>query len=249
MNLTDAFNVITEIANEKRRTQDLEDLNNERSGAETGRIQRFLTGGNGSTTQQTKKEKEAAQFRTMLDILMQDQEYAALYNDTFTMLENAEDATERALIKAEHALEQVQEDHGQLMDKAAELPNGAKVFRDAEGNVWTADGKQLRGDDLNTIQWQGNEPSYKDYLDSKDKLDNANKSVFDLRQYQVDVLGRIRDDMSDPDNPPSADDMKRYQGQMKNSMPPAVKRELSDDLEQPQPISTTPQAIAIPSLD
>jgi len=244
------FNDIETLAADKRREQDFADLQHEISGIEVGRIRRFLSAEAFDVAQGRQNGKAGSSKLSALDVmLLNDPVYAALYNETYSMLENAEAATERALMKAEQALEQAQEDHDQLMDNAAELPDGTKVFRDADGNVWTADGKQVQGDALNSIQWKGNEPSYQDYLNSKDKLDAANKSVFDLRHYQVDVLGRVRDDMTDPDNPPSADDLNRYKDQMKSGMPPAVKRELSSDMEQPQPTPTVPQAIAVPSLD
>jgi len=208
VDLSGAFNAITEIANEKRRVQDLEDLNNERSGLQTGRMQRFLTGGNGGLDQQSKKDKEDASLRTMLDIMMQDQEYAALWNEIDQDTLKAQSKVDALQDRIDNAIEQIKEDLQQTLDDAVTLPDGRKAFMHKDGVARTVDGQKIDPTLTAGIDWTGR-PTYDDYRKQRDALDKLN----DLdRQNRANSakLGDIRDRLHDDENPSTKDDLKGY---------------------------------------
>lgn len=127
------------------------------------------------------------------------------------MLRDAEAATEVALAVALDALDKAEADFDDLMDRANTLPDGTKVFRDpASGAVYDQHGNQVTGDDLASIVWNDGAPDYNDYRTSKSAVDAAQKRVDDLRVFQ-DRLGGYRNRLEDPNNPPSADNLRDIQ--------------------------------------
>ncbi|SDG29109.1 hypothetical protein [Thalassobaculum litoreum] len=199
-------------AEQRRRIHD--DLANETAGRETGRIKRLDHPGEepvGARDRKEKEERDRTASLTRLQVLLNDPTYRALYNDTFDQLRTAETATEAALEEAHAALSQTETDLQSTLDNAARLPDGTRVFRDADGNIRTEDGELVSGPDAETIVWKGGEPSYEDLLARRKAEGDARQRVEDLLRYQNDVLGPAHDRMEDPDNPPTPDELKQIQ--------------------------------------
>ncbi|MEP2943002.1 MAG: hypothetical protein ABJN40_01625 [Sneathiella sp.] len=249
LNLTGAFNAITEIANEKRKAQDLEDLNHERSGVESGRMQRFLVGGNGSIAQQAKKDREDAQLRTMLDVLMQDQEYAALWNEVDQDTLKAQSKVDALQERIDTAIEQAKEGLQQTLNDAVTLPDGRKAFMGEDGVVRAADGQKVDPAIVSGIDWTGR-PTYDDYRKQRDTLDKLN----DLdRQNRANSakLGDIRNRLHDDENPSSKDDLKRDKDTVRDIEKDidGLNVQVDAALSKDQPQQTTEMSIAPPALD
>ena len=109
------------------------------------------------------------------------------------------------------------------------------MFRDSDGKVRREDGTIVHGLDPDTIAWPEGAPSYETYLEHKGALDHAQKTIEDIRAYQVDVLGAARDELTDPNKPASRERIKEIQQDMETEMPDVV-----HDHYQP---STPPQAV------
>lgn len=155
-----------------------------------------------------KKDAEAKRKLSALQsLLASDPAYAALYNETFDKLRDAESATESALTAAQAALGMAKEDLADTLDAASTLPDGTKVFRDANGDVFTEDGERVPAEDQESIVWREGSPSYEDYLKKREAADAAQARIDALRDYQTNVLGDARNRLEDEDAPPDKDEL------------------------------------------
>lgn len=203
--------------------QDLDDFQHEIAGRDVGRAQRFLTGDQSPKARQKREAQERERVSRLMRLLQSDPEYAALYNDTMDKLRTAETATEAALEDAEQRLAGAEEDLADMRDRASTLPDGTKVFRGRDGNVYTEDGRQLTDEERSQVEWKEGAPTYDEYRDRQRDAEKARSEIEELQRYQTDVLGHARDRMTDDDNPPSKDDLERFQQDIEDHAPKVVK--------------------------
>ena len=235
-------------AERQRRITD--DLANETAGRETGRIKRLDHPGDqpiGARGRKDKEERDRTASLTRLQALLNDPAYRALYDDTFDQLRAAEAATEAALEEAHDALSQAETDLQSTLDNAARLLDGTRVFRDADGNIRTEDGDIVSGPDAETIVWKGGEPSYEELLARRKAEGDARQRIDDLLRYQNDVLGPARDRMEDPDNPPTPDELKQIQDEVRSGMSAYVKSD-GPSVEQPDAQATLTSDVTVPKI-
>ncbi len=224
----------------KRREVNHRDHGNEMAGRSTGRMYRFHPH---HTPDGPYPQDKHTLNHTTLKLLLQDPEYAKLYNDTMDLLSRAEAATEKALAQAEQDLAKAEDTLDDMRDNANKLPDGTAVFRDKDGNVWTEDGELVDPADAAGIVWKDDAPSYEDYQRQRQKADDTRQRIDDIRRYQVDVLGRARDRMSDKNNPPSKDDIQDIHDDIIEQADYSVKREIQPEnvespVEEPSMIDT-----------
>ena len=212
-----------EILREEKKRQDRDDLNNEMAGREVGRIKRFLLEGYAGPAAQKRRDEEREHLSALMAILHSSAAYAALYDQTMDALRNAEAATEAVLAEARGVLANADEALADLMDNANTLPDGTKVFRDRDGNVYTEDGRLVEGEALESIHWRGNAPSYEDFLAHRKAVSDAQATIDAILRYQTDTLGHARDRLTDEDNPPTKEELEEIQRGIENEMPPEVK--------------------------
>lgn len=241
------FNEISLIQKGRDQARALDDLNHERSGLEVGRMARFLGDDAGGEAAARKRGGRADNPLSALQLALLDPDYAALHANAMTNLRNWEDATERAITKAEAHLDEAETGMDDVLENAATLPDGTRVFRDAEtGEVMTEHGDELDPSVAATIVWRGDEPSYQDFIISQQALDQARADLAELRNYEVQ-LGDYRARLTDEDDPPSADDIKAMTERAANAMPELVRREIEEPGVVAAPISTV-NATALPTL-
>ncbi len=226
------FQVAKEETLALSRNRDFEDLQNELAGRETGRNSRFLNN-TGHATQENKRKRndERVLLSALEQLLQSDPEYAARYHEVIDLLSRAEVATERALQAAEQDLNVAEDALDQMRDSANRLTDGTAVYRDASGNVWTEGGRMVEGHELEGIVWTKGAPSYEDILKQKQAVEDARRRIEELRRYQIDVLGKHRDIMTDPDNPPSKDDLDDIEKEIKERAPESVRLEIMPEQE------------------
>lgn len=206
--------------------QDYDDLQNEIAGRDVGRIARFIHEDRSPQGREKRAEKERASVSRLMALLQSDPEYARLYNDTMDKLGRAETATQAALESAERRLAGAEQDLANMRDRASTLPDGKKVFRGKDGNVYTEDGRQLTHDERSQVDWKEGAPRFDEFAAKKKEAVQARTDITDLQRYQTDVLGRIRDRMEDEKNPVSKGEFKDFQRDIEDKFPDGTNAKL-----------------------
>lgn len=232
-----------ELADRQRR--DFDDLQNEIAGRETGRRARFLRDGPGSDAAK-KKEQETQRALARLAQMLLDPVYRAKYDSVLLVLSEAERATEAAIEHLTDQIQQAQTDLDELLNDAARLPDGTRVFRDANGVVRREDGSVVEDHLADTILWTGNEPSFEEMQAAKQRLEDLQASLDEVYGYQNDVLGPARDRITDPDNPPSLDELDDLEDEIQKRMPAIVQEQMAYT-EVVEPDAAT-KSIGLPKL-
>jgi len=167
-------------------------------------------------------------------------EYLKLHNAVMNSLGGAETAVYDALIEAAQELATAKQHLSDIEDNAQTLPDGTKVFRSADGGVYTADGTRLDDDVAATIEWDDNAPSWEDHQAAKAAHDRAKERHKQLSKDN-DRLAYIRGRMEDKDNPPTKEELERYQKEIdeitqhaKEEFTPSSEIEIEEPQDQPQ---------------
>lgn len=230
------------------RKEDFDDLQNEVSGRETGRRARFLPAGEQSAEAKRKKREEERAFRTQLALLLEDPVYRAKYNGVMNALREAEQATEAALDQIAQMISEAQQALQDMEDRAAKLPDGTLVFRDAHGVVRKADGSVVEDHLVETILWTGNEPDFEAYQTQQGQLSELNQHQRNTELYREDVLGSARDKMLDEDTPPNIDELDQLLDSIQNQLPSNIAAEVKSTLPTTD-VSAVIRNIEIPKID
>ncbi len=144
-------------------------------------------------------------------------------------LADYENATERALGKLETQLSNAEADIQNSLDHTITLPDGRKIFRDADGQVWDEHENRIDEETAASIEWQGSEPGYETFLEQRKKVQELRNSIHDVRIYQTDVLGNAREQLTDPDNPASAELINKLENDITEQAPQFVRAENKQD--------------------
>lgn len=216
------FNELSLAAKAADRDLAMDDWHREMGGVQASRISKHLSEDSRETATSTKRGGRSGEVLSALDLaLMADPAYAELYNNTFDRLRDAEAATDRALMKAEEALADARAALDTTLDRAATLEDGTRVFKDADGQVWTEHGQMVDADSAAGIEWTGIEPAHETFLIRQQTFNDAQNDVSDLRGYQV-RLGGYREQMMDNGHPVTEDDLKTIDRGIKEFAPPGV---------------------------
>ncbi|MEM9099046.1 MAG: hypothetical protein AAGC79_11035 [Pseudomonadota bacterium] len=231
------------------REQDLKDLESERAGVENGRINRFF-GDDGPSLSGAHRDKDKREADTARQILLTtNMTYARQYRAVMDQLIAAEAATAQALASAGAQLDEADADLAALRGRAARLEDGRIVFKDAEGRVRDEDGNVLSDIDPDSVLWPETAPSYEDWQQAHDHARAAQDTVDRVREYQVDVLGRARDRMSDQENPPSQEELDGILDEIETQMPLEVQAMARpEEPEAPPRQATSPLNTEVPEL-
>lgn len=204
----DLRDLFREAEAELIRREDARDFNAEMAGLDIGRAARFHGSefvedrrqGRSGASASRREQRENLSLLQML--LGSNPTYAKLYNDTFDALKGAEAAADDALAKLEAAHTKARLDLQDMLDHAARLPDGTRVFKDKHAQVWSEHGARVSDADAATIHWRGDEPMQEVYADQHDYTDRLSHGIDEMRGVQVD-LGTIHEEMADKDNPPA----------------------------------------------
>lgn len=238
---------------ELKRREDERDFNDEMAGRPNGKIPRFLSAEDRKTREEERRgegssRRRAENLSRLQMLLASNPAYAKLYADTMGLLGDAEDATDRAIVKAQAALDAAQTRRQETLDRAARLPDGTRVFKDKWGQVWTEHGQQLSEADSSGIEWRSDCPSYEAFVEVSESVRDRLTRLEVLQGYRVDTLGRIRDRMMDHDNPPSQKEMEQFKREIHEKMPPEVHAERQANYQPVAKIEDQPAAIPVRTL-
>lgn len=230
----------------ERRQRELDDCNNEIAGRETGRIRRFVVGDAGPA-EAARKRRDRDEAVSRLMHFLTDPVYRARYERASVVLADAEQATERVLSQLEHQIAAAQIELNGIQDAAARLPDGTRVYRDANGVVRREDGAVVDDMMVATIVWKGDEPRYEAYLAAEDALDAHKAQRDEVSTYLNTVLGPARDRLDDADDPPSLDELDQILEAIEAEMPAAVSAQMPTP-ETPGPSTDHTTSVALPTL-
>ena len=200
----------------------MHDWHREMSGVQASRISKHLGEDARETDASTRRSGRSGEVLSALDLaLMADPAYAELYDGTFNRLREAEAAAERALIKAEEALADAMAALNTTLDRAATLEDGTRVFKDAQGNVWTEHGQIVDEATAAGIEWKGHEPAHETFLIREQAVQEAQAHIHALHGYQV-RLGEFRERLSDEDNPVTKAELESINREIEELAPPGM---------------------------
>jgi len=234
MNSGDDDEFISAMQRAKLRAEAFSDHQAAIAGRETGRIlPRVGQNAPEAESRSAKRFSDTVELLTNLQTMLQDPEYAKAYTRVKELLEDAERLTEDALIEAELALEEV-------VTRSVKLPDGRAIFKDKDGNVRTEDGAIIDAALIAGIDWPDNAPSYEEFESRKRRID-------DLREYQVDTLGKARDALEDEDDPPSIERLEELESEIQKGLSTYA---LQGADAEPEPIKNDATSeVALPTLD
>ena len=243
---------------ELKRREDDADLKAEMAGLPNGKMARFLgedhrddrrhgRSGGGDT-------RKAENLSRLQMLLASNPAYARAYTQTVDAMRNAENAAAEALAKLEAAHAKAERELQDMLDHAARLPDGRRVFRDERGQVRDEHGGRVSELDAAAIQWRGDEPTWENYEGQRAYTSQLSRGIDEMRGAQVD-LGDIRGEMTDKEHPPSETRMgelreraERYQKRTEEVLAEASRKEAMPAHEA---TNTQPERVAgldIPSL-
>ena len=186
-----------------RRQRDFDDLNHAVAGRDVGRQRKHIQDGDvDPVTGKKRRTASERAYATLQWLLLNDAEYARLHQAAMDSLRDAEDKARKLLERIEDQLAIARSDLADILDRAAALPDGTKVFRDGNGVVRDKDGARI-GDDLAaSIEWRGGEPSYEDYQSAADRVRDLDNAANEARGIETE-LGGYRGELTSENSPAS----------------------------------------------
>ncbi|MEM6900866.1 MAG: hypothetical protein AAF583_13995 [Pseudomonadota bacterium] len=209
-------------------------------------MSRFLPRDNNSPEALRKRRSEAV-YRSLLEILLEDPIYRARYDEVRQALTSALMATEQALAVIASEIEQAIDTKEDLRGKAARLPDGTRVYRDAKGKIRREDGSIVDDTLAATIIWTGQEPGFEEMQAAENALAALQAQQDDLDAFQNNVLGPPQNQMSNQDDPPTLEELDQILTDIDQLMPDRVRFERESPQPTPAQPATTPK-ISIPTL-
>ena len=154
---------------DKNSQQDWDDLNNELSGLEVGRLKRFVLGSDIDVYGETRKKKEERRHLSQIEQLLMDEAYQAALKDAMRSVHDTRSPIYDALKDSSQAINLAELRMRDLRENASTLPDGTLVFLDENGNAITVDKRQLSDEELAQVTWNDNAPRWEEYQQSLDE--------------------------------------------------------------------------------
>lgn len=214
----DTFEELERKADAARQAQDRDDFNNEHAGRDTGRMARFLPGDAAVQRQVEAKRRRREQFLNELQRLLADPVYAERYRTFGVLLDDAGAWAAERKTALQSALADAHANAGTLLDGAARLPDGRRVFRHADGSVIDENLNAVTDIDAAAVIWPEDAPSAEEYIAARQREAELQAALDGHEAWEVDVLGRARDRYEDPDNPITPSEMDAWENRISSDM-------------------------------
>lgn len=224
-NQDNEFDKIENAAADRRRQQDIDDLNNELSGNDVGRTARFLSPEARDRLLAKKQGKPSKAMNALEMALMSNPAYAAIHKAAVDETRAAQRTADAFQDDVDMALSEVQTDMARMLDEAVTLPDGRKAFRGKDGVAWTVGGERVDEAITAGIDWSGRPTSqdYQELLDREETLGNASHQGRQLSNR----LGEIHNELNDEDEPPSVEAIENYRAEIE-----AIEAELNSSADE-----------------
>ncbi|MEO1472704.1 MAG: hypothetical protein AAFS03_02010 [Pseudomonadota bacterium] len=209
-------------------------------------MRRFLPG-EAETAEGGRRKRQREAFENELLRLLSDPAYNAKYQVVADAVADAMTATERTLAQLDGLIAAAEDEIDQIQDKAARLPDGTRVYRDANGVLRREDGSVVEDHLADTIIWRGDQPSYEHYVAARRQHETLVAARREVTDYQNDVLGPARDRLSDEEDPPSLDELEEILDRIETEMPAAVADNMPGAKNE-APEADRSKSVALPTL-
>lgn len=202
--------------------RDMIDLNNESAGRETGRIKRFNLPVSDKTLN-AEKEKDERRFNALMRLL-QDPNYARLYHHAIETVTTVEEAAEKAKRKLEQESELIAKRHRELMNEAAQLPDGTRVFQSlSNGRIYSEHGEDITHRKDSIVGLHPTSPGWEEYQHVKKTKEEIEKRKHDVERYQHEIIDPAKDRLGNTDQPMTAEELEKLVKKMETEMPVDVR--------------------------
>lgn len=205
--------------------RDLIDYNDELAGRENGRMQRFFPSED-RESRRTGRTKQQRRFDELLRLL-QNPFYAQLYYQAAETIERVDIAADRVRRELKRESEAATDQLHELRAKAAEFPDGRKVFRANDGRLVAEDGADVTGHKEHIKGLSPDTASWEEFEDAQKRLDEIRRQLGEIDTYMRDVIEPARDRLRDPENPMTPDELREFNRKAEEAMPAALRTEVS----------------------
>jgi hypothetical protein len=219
----------TDLDQMPRWLRDFIEYSQESAGLETGRISRFSSPEE-RENRRTGNSKEQRRFNELLRMLLLNPVYAQLYFEAVETVERLDLAADRARQKLERESAEITEHLKKLKMKAAELPDGRKVFRAKDGRLIAEDGVDINANKDSVTGLSPATPSWEEFHKAQDRLKEIDRQQREIDDYERDVIEPFKARLADTDNPPSEDELREFQ-QAAKALPAPMRIELGEHLD------------------
>jgi len=206
-NFLDNFNEQAGRLRDEREQENFDNLQHTLSGVETGQQTRHgLSKDTGSSVSGKRKSLTDQVFETLEWLLLNNPQYKLAHETFMNSIHEAQQITQTALERVISELTKERVVLDELLESAAKLPDGTKVFKDKNSDVRNQDGEIIPAELAATIQWTGNEPSYEEYQAQTQRIEALEAAENELRGIETD-LGEIHERGNTNSAPLSEDDL------------------------------------------
>ena len=200
------------------------DLANEMAGRDVGRIERFNLSQNDETGPEGRRRKDGESLSALEQLLLHDPAYRDLYERVTGRLEETEIAVIRALATVRDRITETRLALDDMLNRAAELPDGTKVFRTRDGTrAYTEDGELLTPEEMAGVHWRDDAPSWEEFTEVRDVHEAAVEAEQDILDYQQQILDPARERIDSGEIIPE-DELRHIEEDMEARMPESVRR-------------------------
>jgi hypothetical protein len=224
----------------ERRHQDAVDYNAEITGAEIGRIRRFLSPEAREAVDKGKNGKSKDKMDLLDILLLTDPIYRKLYTDIMEEIELLTPAIGKALDAAAKQIAAMQQTLSDIQDQAYVLSDGRRAYRAKNGAVFAEDGRKIEGRDAQNIVWEKHHPAWETFTGARDNLTQANgnrQKIEDCRDH----VATVKDRLYDRENPADTEELREIFSGLKEKAPASVRQyiaapEKTADLKEISPL-------------
>jgi len=200
------FDKIESAAADRRQQQNFDDLQNELSGNEVGRMGRFLSSEARDKLIAQKQGRPTKAMSALEMALLENRVYAAAYKFAVDETQAAQHEVQAFQDEVDAALTTLKAEIKDMLDEAVTLPDGRKAFMYANGQAWTTDGELVDEAIAAGIDWAGTPPGerYQELLEHQEKLEQ-----FAYRgRVLADTVGSNLNQLQDEDGKSTPEELK-----------------------------------------
>lgn len=208
MSLTDRFMSFADVRVDEQR----EDYAHEMNGGSHTRMTRFFLAA--ADDYHTQSEKRHNDVMTTLQIMIANNAaYAKLYKDFGELLDNVAARFTKLELQAQQNMEHALDRLSQTLEEANTL-NGVAMFEDKDGNIIDENGETVDPALLAGYKWVETDRTYEQYLEDKQRAQDAAIRVDDLERFKRETLNPAQERYQDEKTPITADEIHDFTDQI-----------------------------------